>query len=464
MRRPVIVTTSLLSVTTAAVVAGAVVVRSTGSNELAECSSISGPSVSASVDTTNFVDIGPENLGLTVSAFGVPLPYSLSRTKLVDDLGVGIIRVPVHWDAETSTVRAGNPQSGLDEAYDATEIVKLARSMGSEILAVVIGKTGDNNLSSEDAAHVVSSLSKEGVRLYAVGNEPGNFPARLTATQTVKFFNERAEAMRSANPYILVGGPTWPWYEEDVLKQFTAQADYDFLIFHQYAMGAVDMPVDDALSQTSLWAQHISAIQGWMAKAGKNDPKRNFVVVGEMNWSWRYDSASPVRGDSFFLQDIVVWVASALGGILSIDGRAVVYADQNGPIGVISQPSVQVGKATKYEVTPIYYGIQAWTGSEAFPGIGAESKSYGVTVNGFDAAEIDVFAVSNRDGGTNIVVVNRSDHGLSVVTSVPQMVGTKWSRYDVTRDGILDGGTAVSCNASVSASVTPRSVTVLVSR
>lgn len=293
-------------------------------------------------------------MGMTVSAFGPPLIGSAARQAAVAASGAKLLRIPVAWDAAAGHTVVRVPHSGEDEQSRASTLIARLVAQGFTPYVLVLGATGDLSFSPDEAAAVVRELAPLGVRLFEVGNEPDNKPLHLTVRETIQFFNERASAMRAVAPEILVGGPDWSRFDPDVLRQFVRRSSTDFLVFHQYAMGTADLSVQDALTQTARWSENVATAYAMLDAAGKRDPARNFVLVGETGWSWRYEKNAVTRGNMMTTSPVVTaWAASVLGHTFTKGGRVSVYADQNGPLGVFSQDATLARR-------PVFWALAAW--------------------------------------------------------------------------------------------------------
>lgn len=290
---------------------------------------------------------------------------------------------------------------------------------------------------------------------YSGPNEPWNDGA--TTAQVIARGIQIYDDIQAALPGTKVWGPVSAWYDRGALTAYMDSLGAGRLAgvdYHNYAMGMSYLTTADAMQQTKSYTQEINQLRldaqarGVLAE----------INVDELNFSWRVNDGTPVSeggfvspasgeliNGRFFTSINTVWMASAIGNILSSGGRAMPYATQNQALGIMVQNDY-TGNTAHHPLAggvqrpnsspmPAYWGIAMWTGGgmpdlstapsaqvRNFPHFG--DAFYRVTMS--QDPLIDIFAVSNEAGGANVVLINRSM--TSSISYRLSLVGASYTR------------------------------------
>jgi len=206
-------------------------------------------------------------------------------------------------------------------------------------------------------------------------------------------------------------GPAWSWYSSNDLQYFINQTKgfVDILDYHHYGTGT-DAP-DDAIlmAQTPNWENEINQVRGWLNAAGMSQVQ---IQVGELNLAWRFADGRTdyLGGDGRFYSSFnVAWSASVIGHILTAGGRGIVYAQQNGPLGIMVEPGNKDAGQPDGTPMPIYHGIGAFQGEGLHSGFGNAMMAASST-----NPAIEIYAGSSG----NIVLVNKTAANATAVVDI----------------------------------------------
>ncbi len=323
-------------------------------------------SAAAEPDLTTTVDLASviqktdaQALGVGSSTYGANPLSSAAQASAEKTLDARYVRIPVGYRNGRVTSSAG----GTGGTLDVPALVSLYRSWGYRVLIVCGGRTNDVDIQPGDATRMMQALGFDGID-YTTPNEPGNQGKSIqdSITWANMIYNEG----RALNPNFKVWGPVWAYYDRGTLTQFmNALGDkLGGIDYHHYAMGEKSLSTAQALSETARYGQEIREIKADLAARGLNIP----VNVDELNFSWRYNDGTPGGNNRFFTSVNTVWMASAIGQVLQNGGRAMPYATQNGPLGVMVEAgNVNPDGRAPSSPMPAFWGIASWTGASAWP-------------------------------------------------------------------------------------------------
>jgi hypothetical protein len=344
--------------------------------------------------------IDPAAVGSCISTYGANVATSNVQKASLKQLGIKRYRIPIRWNGGNPVSSAGGgPQNISADGY-----VKALADIGASVILVVGGDTGDNDFTPDDAANLVAHYSPMGVKIYYLGNEPNN--QGISITTYASLFNSSADKMKAVDPNILVGGPTWSYFDINALAQFMdlSGSRADIIDYHHYAMGNPPALTDDqALAQTATWGNEVQGIHQALAQKGLSDRP---VSVGEYNWAWQYMDGAQGGDQRFYQPIITVWAASVIGHVLSSGGAAYQYSDQNGPLGLTIEAGNQdMGKPGSSPM-PIYHGLGMWSGESAFRGYGASLLEATCA-----DSQVEIYATT----GPNVLLINKSTTDKKIV-------------------------------------------------
>jgi hypothetical protein len=290
-------------------------------------------------------------------------------------------------------------------------LVKWYRDRGIRVIAVIGGRSNDVDVQPGDAERIVRELGVDGVDYTSV-NEPNNQGWNID--RAIENAEDTLGEIRRVDPSLKIWGPVWSYYNRGDLRRFMdALGDgLGGISYHHYAMGSGSISTGQAMRETPSWGREIREVREDLRSRGL--PER--VSVTEINFSWRYEDGTPPNGrnDRFFTSINTVWGASVIGHILAAGGQTCVYGNQNGPLGVFTEPGNHDDGRPGGSPQPIHWGIAAWTGARLFPSFDGAVLEGGTGPT--DDQDIEVFAVKNTAGGINLICINKSENNDKDVT------------------------------------------------
>ncbi|MEI2456152.1 hypothetical protein [Lysobacter firmicutimachus] len=351
------------------------------------------------------------SLGSTVSTFAdggsnlIKGPNQALWQRYLGELGPLVWRIPLyHHDGQVGSAAGGVHGGNEGEAY-----VRAIKSIGGIPMIAVGGSSNDNDIRAGDAAALVRYFNDNGgshggpVDDYIIGNEPDNgfgMDPYIHGGNGSDGFHAIAVAMRGASARPLsIAGPslvTWADYKFGDFRKFFAarHADVDVVDFHKYGDGE---RVDN-LRRTGQYADAIAWLRQEIDASFGDRASGIAIQVGEFNYNSWYDGS---WRDAFYTSRNLVHTASVIGHVLNAGGSAYQYADNNGPLGLITDGTDRNDQPQGQHVRlPAYWGLSVWTG-------GTWSRRYGSTMVAATSAipELEVFATDDRK---KIVLVNKS--------------------------------------------------------
>lgn len=345
----------------------------------------------------------PGAVGLVSSTYGLTPVSSNAQRDAERRLDARWVRIPVGYRNGVVTSSAAGA-AGVDVA----QIIAVYRGWGFRVMAVIGGRTTDVDVRPGDATAIIRALGTDGLE-YSAPNEPGN--QGQTVQQQIATARMIADEGRALSPGFRLWGPVWSYYEKQALVTYaTAMGDrLAGIDYHHYAMGERSVSTVDAMAGTPRYAAEVSELRAELAARGISVP----VAVDELNLSWRYQDGTPGGNNRFFSAVNTVWTTSALGHILRAGGRGMVYASQNGPLGLTVEPDQFNPDGRGFgSPMPSYWGVANWTGGTRFP----HFKDSFYAVSGA-VATTEVFAVNNEAGGRNLLLLNKSESASVDVTA-----------------------------------------------
>lgn len=372
----------------------------------------------AAVLTSATVDLGsvvqrtdPFAVGVVSSTYGATPLSSPVQAAAEEKLDARYVRVPVGFRSGRVTTSA----AGAGTSLDVPALVRWYRSKGFRVIAVIGGRTNDVDVQPGDATRIIQALGTDGV-VYSTPNEPTNQGWNLD--QQVRAAQMIVAEGRAVVPGFTLWGPTWSYYARSTFKDFAQRMGSSLggVDYHHYAMGEKSLSTAAAFAATHDYGREVADVRADLRALGL--PER--VSVDELNYSWRFNDGTGSSGENtrFFTAVNTVWMASALGHVLTNGGSGAVYATQNGPLGVTVQAGSRDQGRPGGSPMPAYWGIAAWTGAKTFPHF--KDSVYAVTAQ--STPTVETFAVNNEAGGVNLVLVNKSE--TAAVTHRVALAGT----------------------------------------
>jgi len=273
------------------------------------------------------------------------------------------------------------------------------------------------------------------VRRFIVGNEmDANSKSNVTKADYVTKFGDIAAAMRAIDPTVQIGAPAPAYFEAldaqwvRALVRAPQPRRASFIDYHAYGAGN-----GQAASMDTSWRYDTQIAQ---LRAMIGDPSVG-IEVGEYNMNWGNDPQNNTQAQT-------VWVASALGSILSGGAVAFQYGDKNNALGLVAD-----GGRPKAS----YWGMGMFTGAGEFRHFGTSmvsATSSTPTVRVFASTDQKNIVVANTGGATYANV------RMSGFASGAAQV---WQSTDLAPTRLPDAGVS---GGSLGLTLPPRSVTTLV--
>lgn len=346
------------------------------------------PDTVVSVDFGTVVGKVPANrFGVTFSTFGVeggPVAKSPEDIAALRDLKVGAIRVHLKPDGKGGVVSGAG--GGVTDVTG-HEWLAAIESIGAEPTVIV-------NTDTSDALDVLNYLNRQGhqVKRFIIGNEMDeNSKSKMSAAEYTAAFRRIAAAMRQVTPDLRIGGPAPAYFDEDLLRVFVQGAVHEappaerasFVDYHAYGAGNNE---NATIASSVRYVQQLDRLRTLIGAADVG------LQVGEFNMNWGDESQNNTHFAS-------VWVANALGSIVTRGATAMLYADKNNAMGVLGPKGTP--KAS-------HVGLEMFTGNP----LGLRHFGRDVVPASSNNPDVFVYA-SNND--PNIVIVNTGVQGKSRV-------------------------------------------------
>jgi hypothetical protein len=383
-----------------------------------------------SVDFTKTIASTPaSNIGFTATTFGVeggPVPKSPADIASLKALGAGAVRI--HLKPGGGGVVSG--AGGGDTSVSGQAWLDAYQQIGVKPTVIV-------NLDVNDATGVLQYLVAHNydVDRIIVGNEmDDNSKANVGQGDYTAKFHQIAAALRAIKSDVQVGGPgvaCWDCINEQWVKSLMnapASERPSFIDYHAYGAGSGK---NATMASSLMYNDQLPKLRAWI-----NDPTVG-VQIGEFNMNWGDESQNNTPTQT-------VWVANALGSILSNGGVAFQYGDKNNAMGLTANNGAP--KAS-------YWGLGMFTGASKFRHFGASMVA---STSSDDA--VKVYASNNAK---NIVVVNSGGATQTNVKLAGYASGSAhvWQSSAI---DLADKGVVAVANGAFVSSVPANSVTTYV--
>lgn len=396
----------------------------------------------------------PWSIGMGASTYGATVLSSSEQARNERQLGAAMIRIPV-------SLRDGIVTSGASGAGNvpAPQLVQRYLSWGYRVLVVIDGAQSDFSVRPGDAHAIIAALGYGNGVGYSSSNEPDQGHDLAATIQQARMILTEG---RTLYPDFRLWGPVWSHYDRGTLRTFAAALGNGLagIDYHAYAMGENPVPTAVALRRTSTLQRQVSQTEADLRSLGL--PAQ--VAVDELNLTWRFEDGTP-GGDRRLLSAVnTVWIASACGHIMLAGGSCLPYADQNGPLGMLTQSGQIPRGRPASSPMPGYWGIAAWTGAGLFPHLAGEFLHTRSALPG-----VEIYAVGNTAAGFNVVVIDKNT-GAALTPLVLGLDGIAAGTYlafstDPARPFAAPvAGAVTPYGSSMSLDLRPMSVTTIVLR
>ena len=290
----------------------------------------------------------PFALGMGSSTYGANPLSSVAQRDAEQRLDARTVRIPVGY----RNGRVTSSAAGAGTTLDIAALVATYRQWGYRIVAVIGGRTNDVDVQPGDATKIMQKLGFDGIS-FTAPNEPGNLGK--TISDQIALARMITAEGRALKPDFAIMGPVWAYYDRTALNTFAASMGSSLagLDYHHYAMGSESLTTAQAMAQTPSYGAEVTQLRADLAARGLTVP----VTIDELNFSWRYQDGTPGGNNRFFTAVSTVWMTSALGHILRAGGRAMPYATQNGPLGIMVEAGqVNPDNRPASSPMPAYWG------------------------------------------------------------------------------------------------------------
>jgi hypothetical protein len=406
------------------------------------------------------------NYGTDITGYGHG-SYITNDTKHREYLrrqGFGVMRMDLHY------TEPGNPNSPIVCGGDgcATEVagdawISAIRAAGSQpMLILPVDGRHSVEIDLADAVNLYKHFAAAGapVRRFIIGNEldNGGNPMKMDAVEYSRRFNLIADALRTLDPAVVIGGPAASYDNVPYIETFLrgSGSRVDFVDYHDYGQGGDRYTSDQLLGEVVRgYEQDIVDMRQRIATLVPDRASQIGIQIGE----WNMDYSDP-DGTLMLSHLATVWAAAALGTMLHAGAVAMQYGDKNGSLerntslGLTSE--VGEGGVPVSEPLPIYHGIGMFTGEGLF-------RPFGKTLveASADNAAMHVFASTDAK---NVVLVNTSTEEVSTSIAFNGLIaGTAATWQSTASDPIPHQSGALTVGSGQTTTTLPgRSVTTLV--
>jgi hypothetical protein len=311
----------------------------------------------------------------------------------------------------TLTFPGGNWGDENDtETYQVDQFVNYCKIIGAEPRIVV--RLRDSTV--EKAVELLTYTNvtaKYGVKYWGIGNETDLYETHGETGYTVDQYNkdwrEFAQAMKKADPGIVLVGPDVSQYVDDAkgsdylqfridwLKSFLkANGDLvDMVSIHRYAFPVGDQPPTkaDLRANSAEWDRIIPVLKAMIRQqAGRDLP----VAVTEVNSSWAVNMGGEATMDSHYN---AIWFGDVLGRMIE---QQVTMVDQfalAGDYGIVSATAPR----------PMYYVYMMY---QRFGKEQVRAAS--------DDPLVRVYAATRPDGALTVMIVNLASEAETVPLTI----------------------------------------------
>ncbi len=434
--------------------------------------------------TTTLSAVDPYAFSMDVTGYGqgVDITNDATERVLLKNMNMGMMRMGLMY------ATPGDPNSQIrcsaggcsNPGATGDDWISNIKALGAEPIVVLSVSAASY---AQDAANMVAHFNTTNgvadptkpnyIKFWIVGNEP-DLNGGLNSAYDPKF-NAAWDAMKTIDPNIKIGGPakatftgeglssTLPISKTGSYSATTAWLDtfltdcgsrVDFLDFHKYDLSGSqwsDSPTRlNSSGNTYKYQIRPAQVLYMVAHNAVSAPRASQIMVelGEWNISSNSGSISTspeIRLPYDFFNTL--YGASALGNMMTVGARAMVFGDKNTALGIFGDgttPYPPTGVTLPPGWTPpgvdvpmpIYYAYGMYTGMGQFRHHGTAavktSTSIAAAPNG-----LDVFASNNQK---NIVVVNKNNVANTVVFALTGFTtGTAdvWQKAAV--GGVLGG-------------------------
>lgn len=324
-------------------------------------------------------------------------------------------------DPMSPIVCAAQGCHGYEGDAPADPYVDAVRAAGAEPLAVMILSTEDLSLARTNAARMVShfnSLAPAEKRIgrWVVDNEPDlpghggvgpmDRPA-MSGPEYSTYYNAVAEAAKTADPSILLGGPAAYTLDLPFISSFFAgsASQIDFVEHHKYADYQGQKSAAQVMAETVQYGDEIRMLRELLRQHVGARADRIPIELGE----WNIDADPPIGDPRLNGSFASAWGASVLIHVLKAGGQALAFAikdgaaelEISGDLGLLSDGGNSKTGLLNDDPMPLYHGIGMFTGEGLFRGIG--SRIVSATS---DVPHVEVLATGDQE---SLVVVNKQD-------------------------------------------------------
>lgn len=381
------------------------------------------------------------SVGATISTYngGGQANINKSATWKSDLQALGPLawRIPLRYNGGNPGSSAGGGQT----SGDASTYIQNIKAIGGVPVVVMGGDTSDNNFTSSDASGLVHYFNDNGgqnggpVHAWVIGNEytnSGNDPIGYQS-----HLNGWASAMKGADSTITLSAPAAPdmKYADTAISDSVANASQyiDYLSYHAYQGASAGLgATSDYQTYAQTYATKYATSANFGSRASKIHP-----ALEEFNWAPYYSGNT-----EFYDWHNTVFIASVIGNSLTGGAHAYMYADSNGPLGLMNDGSGQNNQpGSLYTKFPAYWGLGMWTG------MNGEFKRFGnnLVKTTSSVANVEIYATDNG----KILAINKDGtNSANVTIGLGGLTSGSYNVWQTNESQPLSSPTEVTSNAA----------------
>jgi len=367
-------------------------------------------------------------IGVVESTYGTPSDVNDPKAQaLLKKLGVGYARIALTLaNPADAASRVTCAAGGCDTAIDPLAWVRMMESVGETPVAEI-----PDTLSPAAAAAVVRHVNTTGsatlpVLYWVIGNEP-NASGESAATYDPRF-NALYDAMKKADPRILIGGPAAYGFDQSFLQQFLRDCGSraNFVDFHFYQAPGRQSAAQ-LLAELPAMSKDLATLRTMINATVPNRAAAIAIHVGE----WNFSADPGTLAQYAFTGFASVLDADLLGRILTAGDDGLAWGSKNSTLSLL-YGAIYPGDPTDAAYhsdtpMPLYEAIGMFTGQGLFPRFGTTIATATSALPG-----VDVFASAKPD---EIVLVNtnaKSERGTVRVDSSNPQSAVVWQLHQTT--------------------------------
>jgi Glycosyl hydrolases family 39 len=232
--------------------------------------------------------------------------------------------------------------------------------------------------------------------------------------QLWQIYNKAAVAMKNRDSRLKIGGPVLTWDNDSVLDNFLDRcgANIDFISWHRYASGDAKESTEKILSYPREFSNQVRRFRNLAVKHFRSRQIPLFLSEYNLNFTW--DSGETRQNTHIG----AVWFASVFKHLAEsgID-MAASWHLKDGIYGIIDPEN---------KLRPAAH-VFAWA-NQYLIGKVVRTQS--------DRASLEAMAVTQKDGGRSLLLINKSASSTNVKLQNEELSAKKISSYNLDESGV----------------------------